>query len=413
MIAKLLRGAIFIAFVIGRPQISIDFASADERALRQLRHQMVAEEVAAAGVRDPRVLQSLRDTPRHEFVPDDQKQYAYYDMALPIGESQTISPPFVVAYMTEQLQPQPDDVVLEIGTGSGYQAAVLSPLVAEVYSIEIVEGLGRTARATLERLGYENVHTRIGDGYQGWPEKSPFDKIIVTCSPEHVPQALVDQLRDGGQIIIPVGERYQQTIYRLTKRGDALEREALLPTFFVPMTGTAESLRETLPDSANPKVVNGDFENRLPDSDKLASWHYQRQLYVIEDGEAPSGESYVALRNREPGRGAQALQGIPIDGREVGELKFEFAVRGRRIRQGQKPEELPVVAVTFYDDNRGMVAHRWIGPWQGTFRWKRVSRNMRVPEEAREAVLRIGLFGGIGEIAFDDLSISVSRTRND
>ncbi|MBN1588865.1 MAG: protein-L-isoaspartate(D-aspartate) O-methyltransferase, partial [Pirellulales bacterium] len=261
--------------------------------LRDARNRMVDEELVAAGVKDARVIKAMRTTPRHEFVPVPQRPYAYFDMALPIGNRQTISAPFVVGYMTEQLDPKPTDRVLEIGTGSGYQAAVLSPLVADVYTIEIVEPLGRRAAKTLERLKYTNVHTKIGDGYQGWPEHAPFDKIIVTCSPEQVPKALADQLAEGGQMIIPVGERYQQTLYRLTKRDGKLLREKLRPTLFVPMTGAAETERRVQPDPSHPKLVNGDFEefaetkpapNAAPDAAGLKKpdgWHYQRQLEVI------------------------------------------------------------------------------------------------------------------------------------
>ena len=164
-----------------------------------------SREVASAGIKSPAILAVMRTVPRHEFVPADVRRYAYLDMALPIGEHQTISPPFVVAYMTQKLDPQPTDKVLEIGTGSGYQAAVLSPLVKDVYTIEIVEPLGERARQTFKRLGYKNVHTKIGDGYQGWAEHAPFDKIIVTCSPEKVPAPLVEQLHEGGRMVIPVG----------------------------------------------------------------------------------------------------------------------------------------------------------------------------------------------------------------
>ena len=187
------------------------------RDWRGLAAKMVEDEIAAAGVNNERVLRAMRDTPRHEFVPPNQRRLAYYDMALPIGDEQTISPPFVVAYMTEEIDPQPTDKVLEIGTGSGYQAAVLSPLVKDVYTIEIVEPLGKRAARTLKQLDYKNVHAKVGDGYQGWPEAAPFDKIIVTCSPEKVPQPLVDQLREGGRMIIPVGERYQQNLYLFTQ----------------------------------------------------------------------------------------------------------------------------------------------------------------------------------------------------
>jgi protein-L-isoaspartate(D-aspartate) O-methyltransferase len=167
-------------------------------AFEKAREQMVAEAIVGAGIKNPRVIEAMRRTPRHEFVPPEQRHLAYYDMALPIGFGQTISPPFVVALMTEALDPQPTDRVLEVGTGSGYQAAVLSPLVKEVYTIEIVEPLARRAAETLARLGYKNVFVKAGDGYLGWPEKAPFDKIIVTCSPEEVPQPLVDQLAEGG-----------------------------------------------------------------------------------------------------------------------------------------------------------------------------------------------------------------------
>ena len=176
-------------------------------AVEEARERMVQDEVIGAGITNARVIEAMRSTPRHRFVPSKLLDRAYLDMSLPIGERQTITPPFLVAYMTEQLDPQSGDRVLEIGTGSGYQAAVLSPLVKEVYSIEIVDKLGKQAAHTLKRLKYDNVFTRIGDGYLGWPEKAPFDKIIVTCSPEKVPQPLVDQLKEGGRMIVPVGER--------------------------------------------------------------------------------------------------------------------------------------------------------------------------------------------------------------
>src|SRR5215208_5701638 len=156
------------------------------RDWRRLADEMVDKEIVAAGVKNERVIKAMRDTPRHEFVPIGSRERAYLDMALPIGNSQTISPPFVVASMTEAIDPQPDDKVLEIGTGSGYQAAILSPLVKDVYTIEIVEQLSTRATRALKHLNYKNVHTRAGDGYKGWPEVAPFDKIIVTCSPEEV-----------------------------------------------------------------------------------------------------------------------------------------------------------------------------------------------------------------------------------
>src|SRR5262249_51631785 len=157
------------------------------------------------------------EVPRHLFVPADKRSGAYQDWIIPMGHKQTVSPPYIVGYMTQTLDPAPEDRVLEIGTGSGYQAAVLSKIVKEVYTIEIIEPLGKEAEKRLRNLRYKNVKVKIGDGYQGWAEHAPFDKIIVTCSPENVPQPLVDQLRDGGRMLIPLGERYQQAFYLYEK----------------------------------------------------------------------------------------------------------------------------------------------------------------------------------------------------
>ena len=211
------------------------------------REEMVAHQIAAslAGrrIKDGRVLAAMRKVPRHEFVPESLRASAYRDSPLPIGYGQTISQPFIVAFMTEQLHPQPRDRVLEIGTGSGYQAAVLAELVAEVFTIEIVAPLAKRAEATLARLGYRNVHVRAGDGYQGWPEQAPFDAIIVTCAPTRVPQPLIDQLKEGGRMIMPVGYGDDQELVYLEKRGGKLERRAVLPVRFVPMTGEAEKAK--------------------------------------------------------------------------------------------------------------------------------------------------------------------------
>lgn len=209
------------------------------------RTRMVDEQLRAKarGIADPAVLKAMATVPRHELVPANLRPYAYEDRPLPIGHGQTISQPYVVAFMTEKLQAQASDRVLEIGTGSGYQAAILSALVREVYSIEIVEALASRSASDLARLGYRNIKVRHGDGYQGWPEAAPFDAIIVTCAPDHVPQPLVDQLRDGGRMVIPVGEYGDQSLYLLRKRGTKLQREAILPVRFVPMTGIAENKR--------------------------------------------------------------------------------------------------------------------------------------------------------------------------
>ena len=206
------------------------------------RRRMVSEQIVARDVRNERVLAAMAAVPRHELVPEEVRAEAYDDRPLPIGHGQTISQPYVVAFMTEKLKPQATDRVLEIGTGSGYQAAVLAKLVAEVYSIEIVKALATRAKADLARLGFKNVHVKAGDGYAGWPEHAPFDAIIVTCAPEEVPELLVQQLKEGGRMVIPVGAtgRVQQ-LYLLEKRAGKIERRSVLPVQFVPMTRSREA----------------------------------------------------------------------------------------------------------------------------------------------------------------------------
>ena len=375
------------------------------QALAEARDRMVDEEIVAAGVSDRRVIRAMRTTPRHEFVSLKQRPYAYLDMSLPIGESQTITSPFVVAYMTELLEPKPSDKVLEIGTGSGYQAAVLSGLVREVYTIEIVVPLGRKAARTLKRLKYGNVYTKIGDGFQGWAEHAPFDKIIVTCSPEGVPAALVAQLKEAGRMVIPVGQRYDQTMYLLTKKDGKMVSERMMPTLFVPMTGRAEQGRQVLPDPASPAVNNGDFEQVTQDKRQPTGWHYQRQVELASDGDVPSGKNYVTFRNSQPGRGSQALQGFAVDGRKVRRLELSLRVRGGNIRPGQDIRQLPMLGIMFYDENRAPLGLRAIGPWRGTFSWQLETGQIDVPARAREAILRIGLLGAVGEISFDAIEL--------
>jgi protein-L-isoaspartate(D-aspartate) O-methyltransferase len=211
-----------------------DFAAARQRMVRT---QLASP---ARDITDARVLAVMGRVPRHEFVPANLRDEAYADHPLPIGHGQTISQPYIVAFMTEALEPRRADKVLEVGTGSGYQAAVLSELVAEVYTIEIVEPLARRAADDLARLGYQNVQVRAGDGYQGWPEAAPFDAIIVTCAPDHVPQPLLAQLAEGGRMIIPVGPAGDQALHLMEKHGGEIRRRAVLPVRFVPMTGEAE-----------------------------------------------------------------------------------------------------------------------------------------------------------------------------
>ena len=202
------------------------------------RQQMVEQQLRARGIADQAVLTAIGSVLRHRFVPEELSSNAYDDRPLPIGFDQTISQPYIVAYMTEALGLSPEARVLEIGSGSGYQTAVLAELVREVYSIEIVPELAARSRNLLSALGYENVDIREGDGYAGWPEKAPFDAIIVTASPDHVPQPLIDQIAVGGRLVIPVG-RVIQSMMILTRTPNQVVEEITLPVRFVPMTGEA------------------------------------------------------------------------------------------------------------------------------------------------------------------------------
>lgn len=209
----------------------------DKFAIR--RNKMVDQQIRRRGIKDTLVLNAMRKIPRHEFVPAHLKESAYTDRALPIGEGQTISQPYIVAIMTEQLALKGTEKVLEIGTGSGYQAAVLAEIADKVYTIEIVPSLGILAEQKLKKMGYKNVEVKIGDGYQGWPEQAPFDAIIVTAAPNHIPQPLIDQLKNNGRMIIPVGDYYQELMLLTKNKKGEIKKKSVLPVIFVPMTGKA------------------------------------------------------------------------------------------------------------------------------------------------------------------------------
>jgi len=209
------------------------FGAADERAIE--RKRMVDTQIAARGVTDGRVLDALNRVPRHAFVPDYLSREAYTDRPLPIGHDQTISQPYIVALMTEAARIQPQDKILEIGTGSGYQAAVLSLLARAVFSIEIIAQLAEGAAARLKKMGYDNVTVKCGDGYKGWPEEAPFDAIVVTAAPPSLPKELIRQLKPGGRLVVPVGTLFQDLVL-LTKETDGTtHQECLIPVRFVPM----------------------------------------------------------------------------------------------------------------------------------------------------------------------------------
>ncbi len=201
------------------------------------RNRMVQRHLVERGLKNPRVLDAFRTVPRHRFLPPNTQRQAYDDESIPIGEGQTITPPYDVAFMTEVLDPKPTDRVYEVGTGSGYQSAILSRLVKDVYSVEIHAPLSKRATQVHKELGYTNIHTRIGDGYVGWPEAAPFDAIIVTCAPTKVPQPLFDQLKEGGRMVIPIGDRFNQKVHLIIKKDGKRVDQELKPTLFVPMTG--------------------------------------------------------------------------------------------------------------------------------------------------------------------------------
>jgi protein-L-isoaspartate(D-aspartate) O-methyltransferase len=214
-----------------------DASSKSSDPTARARNRMVQLHLVERGIKNQRVLDAFRTVPRHLFIPQESRRLAYDDESIPIGEAQTITPPYDVAFMTEVLDPKPTDRVYEVGTGSGYQSAILSRIVKDVYSVEIHEPLGKRAAQVHKDLGYKNIHTRVGDGYEGWPDAAPFDSIIVTCAPTKVPQPLVDQLKEGGRIVIPIGQRFDQIVYVGDKHDGRVKLKPLKPTLFVPMTG--------------------------------------------------------------------------------------------------------------------------------------------------------------------------------
>ena len=203
---------------------------------QSMKEEMVETQIRARGIKDERILNAMLRVDRHEFVPEEVRHLAYADRPLPIGEGQTISQPYIVGLMTDLLELTKGDKVLEVGTGSGYQAAILAELVDHVYTIEIINSLAQSAEKILKRLGYTNIDVKIGDGYMGWKEFAPFDAIIVTAAPPHIPQPLVDQLKEGGRLVIPIGDYYQE-LKKITKVRGEINSQDIIPVVFVPMTG--------------------------------------------------------------------------------------------------------------------------------------------------------------------------------
>lgn len=234
MVSKLLKYSFLLFILIFCISSKTEYTKQNDK-YQKVRQRMVREQIVARGITNQRVIQAMINVPRHLFVPEAYERMAYEDRPLPIGEGQTISQPYIVALMTDLLDPEPNMKVLEIGTGSGYQAAVLAEIVKEVYSIEIVDVLGRIAKDLLIDLGYKNIYTKIGDGYKGWPDKSPFDAIIVTCAPTDIPEPLENQLKEGGKMIIPLGGSIVQELILFEKKDGKLIKKSVAPVRFVPM----------------------------------------------------------------------------------------------------------------------------------------------------------------------------------
>ena len=232
-------GSFFFAFALFFFLIKCTAMPETEEIYKRQRQEMVAEQIAGRDVMDKRVLEAMTKVPRHLFVFPGEEQYAYDDRPLPIGHGQTISQPYIVALMTELARASKEDVVLEIGTGSGYQAAVLSLLAKQVYTIEYIEALGREARGRLKSLGYDNVEVRIGDGYEGWPEHQPFDAILVTAAIDHIPQLLINQLKPGGRLVIPIGGELETQVLRVVEKDTKgrVSHQDIIPVRFVPFLG--------------------------------------------------------------------------------------------------------------------------------------------------------------------------------
>jgi protein-L-isoaspartate(D-aspartate) O-methyltransferase len=232
----------YIIFSLGLMIISCVQSQPQTDRFKELRENMVRTQIVSRGITDKAVIEAMKKVERHLFVPEVYIQQAYGDHPLPIGYGQTISQPFIVAFMTEILKLDKSSKVLEVGTGSGYQAAILAEICDSVYTVEIVEELGDRAKQLFKELGYNNIRVKIGDGYEGWDKYSPYDAIIVTCAPTHVPEPLEDQLKEGGRMIIPVGERYIQELVLLTKKNDTLRQSSVLDVRFVPMVDEKDKI---------------------------------------------------------------------------------------------------------------------------------------------------------------------------
>ena len=375
----------------------------------EARARMVEYEVVAAGVKDARVCDAMRTVPRHEFIPAAMRRYAYFDMAVPIGEGQTISSPFIVAYMTEQLQPQPTDKVLEIGTGSGYQAAVLSGLVAKVYSIEIVELAGKTCGANAPPAGLQEHRDE---------DRRRLSRLAGTCplrqDHRHLlagerPQAAGGATQGGRPIGGSPRASATSKLSTCSRKSTTSSRPSPCSRRFSCRWWAAPRMSGSCsPTPSEPAIINGDFKNLS--GDQPVGWYYLRQGRVEPSGRTPGGNC-LSLRNDSPGRAALALQAVGIDGRLTREIEISLWVRGQNVQPGSLPEQPPALSIAFFNANRQQVGRQEIGPWSGSFDWMEKRLRIKVPPSARLASVEVGLGGGTGRLSVTEVTMKVIASK--
>ncbi len=388
-----------------------DQKTADADPTAAARHRMVQRHLVERGIKNPRVLDAFRTVPRHKFLPPNTRRQPYDDESIPIGEGQTITPPYDVAFMTEVLDPQPTDKVYEVGTGSGFQSAILSRLVKEVYSVEIHAPLAERATAVHTELGYTNIHTRVGDGYEGWPDAAPFDAIIVTCAPQRIPKPLLDQLKEGGRMVIPLGDRFTQSVHLVIKQDGKLIDKVLKPTLFVPMTGKAlkekaEAAPAPAADQDQPRRNAGatapspgaptDEKRRNPSSPGLAvlaspalaqepeierpgppavddleldankdgipdGWYNARDA-IREAKGGIVGPHYVRFACTQRGRPARLSRAFGVDGRKTEAIILGLWIKLDNIQYGERAGEEPSMLIDFLGDSLRHLSRGTFGP---------------------------------------------------
>ena len=375
----------------------------------QARKRMVEEVIIGVGDQGRAGDQGdAGDCPRTNSSMPKYRREAYFDMAFPIGDKQTISPPFIVAYMTEPLDPQPTDKVLEIGTGSGYQAAVLSPLVKEVYTIEIVESLGKSAAdARSSGSKYKNVvHQSRRRLSRLARARARSTKSSSPARPRKCPSPLIDQLKEGGSMVVPVGERYQQTLYSLPQEGrQAGSRDAAAHA----VRAHDRQGRRSPQGQARPGQTRSSStaaSKKKPTQRGPARLVLRTACEVGGRREAPDGKHYVSFTNDEPGRLPPiCCKAFAIDGRKVKQLKVSARVMTKNVVRGADDNEQCYILFTLYDDQRRDLGMQVMGPFLGTSDWHEETRTFDIPITAREGIFRIGLFGATGFAAYDKISI--------